>query len=369
MSKPSSVALYLHQSYNIPLNISSLIDLPLEAAALAYRPVTDFRNILFDHGILNIKKLKRPVISVGNMTVGGSGKTPLVHFLSNELNLRGLKSVVLSRGYRPGKPAIQKPCIVDPLNLEASNLYGDEAVLLARSSASKVIVCHNRYLSGRVGEDQLNPSLFILDDGFQHRSLFRDCDILVIDSSKDIEQRLFPRGVLREAWRGIRRADIIVLSKANLTTQKRLEKWKEFIAKFNKSAPVVEMNYGFTEPQKVTLGSLKGERVFVVAAIADPESLSRMLLNLGTNVVGHKLFRDHYMFTREDVVRCEEDSRRRKAHFIITTEKDGVRLRGIDKKMEWVELPLKTEIDANALFSTIQRKGIPCDLKLSEFST
>ena len=90
MSKPSSVALYLHQSYNIPLNISSLIDLPLEAAALAYRPVTDFRNILFDHGILNIKKLKRPVISVGNMTVGGSGKTPLVHFLSNELNLRGL---------------------------------------------------------------------------------------------------------------------------------------------------------------------------------------------------------------------------------------------------------------------------------------
>lgn len=365
----SVVALYLHKRFNVPLNISSFVDLPLEIATLVYRPVTGFRNVLFDHRILGIKRLKHPVISVGNMTVGGSGKTPLVRFLSDELKLRGLESVVLSRGYRPGERAIQKPRIVDPSNPEAHYFYGDEAVLLAHTSASRVIVCRDRFLGGELGDARFTPSLFILDDGFQHRALFRDCDILVIDSSKDTGQRLFPRGVLREAWGGIKRADIIVLSKANLTTPGRIERWKDFIARFNKFAPVIEMSYSFSEPKNVTLSALRGEKVFVVAAIADPEGLSRMLLNLGTNVVGHRLFRDHHSFKREEIAKCEEDAQRCGARFIITTEKDGIRLCGIDKRTNWVELPLKIELNRDELFSGIQKKGIPCDSKLSEFST
>lgn len=369
MPNESVVAKYLHNRFNIPLNLSSLVDLPLEFASLAYKPVTGFRNLLFESAILKVHKLKRPVISIGNMTIGGSGKTPLVSFLANEFASRGVKSVVLSRGYRPGKSSIKIPLIVDHLNPEAHHLYGDEAVLLSKNTDSKVVVCRNRLLSGRVAENQLNPSIFILDDGFQARYLHRNFDILLIDATKEITTRLFPRGSLREGWSGIKRANLIIFSKANLTTQNRIDKWKNYVFKFNKNVPIIEMGYTFGETKKVEFDSLKGEKVFVVAAIADPEGLSRMIVNSGLHVVGHSIYRDHYLFNQKNIDDCESEAKRRGAKFIVTTEKDGVRLRGLNKKAKWIELPLKINIETETIFNLFRQKGIQCDLKSSEFST
>lgn len=363
MPSTSVVANYIHQRFKVPLNISSLLDLPLEIAAIGFKPITDVRNSLFDHGILKQKKLKRCVISIGNITIGGSGKTPLVQWLSKELSNLGIESVVLSRGYRPGKPSIKTPRLVDPLNSEAVELFGDESVLLAKSTKSRVVVCRDRFLGGKLAEDQLSPSLFILDDGFQFRSLYRNLDVVVIDVSKDIDTKLFPRGVLREGWRSLNRANLIILSKSNLATPRRVEKWINHIKKFNSSAPLIDMTYKFGESRKVKLESLRGEKIYVVAGIADPESFSRMLLSLNANIVGSQIFRDHYLFNQDVILKCEEEAERRGAKYIITTEKDGIRLTGLKKRLPWVELPLCVEIDRTNIFSIMRQYGVPCDTK------
>src|SRR5207248_5588177 len=174
-----------------------------------YGLVTAARNGLYDRSILKSRKLLRPVISVGNISVGGSGKTPFVIMLGELLKQRGIAFDVLSRGY--GRET-RGTMLVDPSG--TSRQFGDEPLLISRRLGCSVILGESRHQAGKLAEAQALgtcPQLHILDDGFQHRSLTRDFDIVLL-TEQDLKDRLLPAGRLREPLTSLRRADAIVLT-------------------------------------------------------------------------------------------------------------------------------------------------------------
>src|SRR6202167_1960726 len=177
----------------------------MNVLATIYGAGVSLRNTLFDRGVLKQKKLHGPVISTGNLSVGGAGKTPFVLLLGELLKARGIKFDVLSRGYGRQSRGV---AVVDAGG--SARDFGDEPLLIARGLGVPVIVGEERYEAGVVAESKFGPQLHLLDDGFQHRALARDFDIVLL-TPQDAEDRLLPAGRLREPMRNLRRADVVVV--------------------------------------------------------------------------------------------------------------------------------------------------------------
>jgi len=282
------------------------------------------------------KKLPAKVISVGNLTLGGTGKTPATISIAMEAKRHGLKPCILTRGYRG---SVSGPCFVTKGKGALVNPYeaGDEAFLMAeRLDGIPVIKDRDRYRAGMfmfenpLEEESPTETLFILDDGFQHWALQRDIDIVLIDSTYPLEsQHLFPKGNLREPLNALERADIIVLTKTELAESSVISENMAIIKKYNPSAPVYRASYRASalvnalgrsgDPQR-----LKGKKVYAFAGIGNPSHFRSLLISLGADVVKFKRFRDHYFYKQKDL---EEMRREASGLEIITTEKDMVKLR------------------------------------------
>lgn len=245
----------------------------LKPAELLYRGVNRMRRALYRHGILEPKRLPKPVISVGNIAIGGTGKTPAVIAICRFLEERGLKVAVLTRGYRATGRGL-----VDTLD---SAKFGDEPVLIKkRTKSTSVIVGANRF-------QQVNTTtydVFVLDDGFQHLQLHRDLDIVI-----DAPARLY-----REGRSALRDADVIVARRLRL------------------SVP----------------DSLRGKRVFAFAGLADNEQFFDSLRREGLTVERSRGFPDHHEYSALDLAQIRHAARGTEA--VVTTEKDGVKIQGQD---------------------------------------
>ncbi|HXQ76841.1 MAG TPA: tetraacyldisaccharide 4'-kinase, partial [Gemmatimonadaceae bacterium] len=178
----------------------------MNSLATIYGSVVRARNALYNHGIARVRRLEGPVASIGNISAGGSGKTPFVMLLGELLKARGLKFDVLSRGYGRDTRGV---LLVDPAGLPQQ--FGDEPLLISRKLQVPVIVGEDRYEAGTFAESKFGPQLHLLDDGFQHRGLARDFDIVLV-TPQDATDRMLPAGRLREPLLSLRRADAIVLS-------------------------------------------------------------------------------------------------------------------------------------------------------------
>jgi tetraacyldisaccharide 4'-kinase len=178
----------------------------LNLLSAIYGGVVSARNALYDRGVLRARGLQGGVISVGNVSAGGSGKTPFVMLLGELLKARGIKFDVLSRGYGRQSRGVR---LVDPGGLAQE--FGDEPLLMARKLQAPVIVGEDRYQAGRFAEEKFGAQLHLLDDGFQHRALVRDFDIVLV-TPQDAKDRLIPAGRLREPLNALRRADVVVLA-------------------------------------------------------------------------------------------------------------------------------------------------------------
>jgi len=295
----------------------------------------------------NQQRLPRKVISVGNLTVGGTGKTPAVIAIAEEAKKRGYLPCVLTRGYR-GKA--EGPCFVSKGEgpLLGADEAGDEALLMAeRLRGVPVVKCRDRYEGGMFAIQHLQspvshlPShlLFILDDGFQHRRLYRDIDILLIDSTDPFgNRRLLPTGRLREPLKEIGRADIIVLTKvqkepagpyavdADLTTEVR---------KYNPDAPIYRSEHiasglSTLSGRNVPLDVLAGKSVLAFCGIGSPSSFRKTLLKTGTEVREFMAFADHHAYDNRDLKRIMAKAGECNADWIVTTEKDIMRLKGLE---------------------------------------
>ncbi|PKL52587.1 MAG: tetraacyldisaccharide 4'-kinase [Nitrospira bacterium HGW-Nitrospira-1] len=293
------------------------------------------------------KKLPYKVISVGNITVGGTGKTPLTIALAEEAKRRGFSPVVLTRGY---KGSSKGPCFVTRgkgLLLNADEA-GDEPVLMAeRLKDVPIVKGGGRYEAGLFALQNFNSQLsilnsqllFILDDGFQHWKLYRDKDILLIDSLNPFGNRaLLPFGRLREPLGAMKRADIIVLTKCKDPGGMQGRKVEGIIAeikKYNGGAPVFLSGHSMVTAslqtgEEISLDRLKDRKVFGFCALGGPGSFKGTIAETGAVITGFRTFRDHYKYSREDMARIKLEAGASGAEWIVTTEKDMIKIRDLD---------------------------------------
>jgi tetraacyldisaccharide 4'-kinase len=292
----------------------------------------------------NRKRLPGKVISIGNLTVGGTGKTPATIAVAGEALKRGLCPIILTRGYGGKAPG---PCFVtrgDGPHLSAEGAGDEPALMAERLSGVPVVKGRNRYEAGifalrelsrgikTIPEDKL---IFILDDGFQHWSLYRDVDILLLDCANPFGNGLLlPLGRLREPVSAVSRADIVVLTRTGSRGKETcdVEKTMRQIGQYKPGMPVFTSEHtpvscrlvtGSTEP----FSFLSGRKVFGFCGIANPGAFRDTLLSGGAELTGFRPFRDHYRYRQKDVDAIAGEAERAGAVWIATTEKDIMKTR------------------------------------------
>ena len=283
--------------------------------------------------------MDHPVVSIGNLSVGGTGKSPLVRYFADLLRDAGLAPAVLSRGYR-GSSEAENRLVSDGTEILATPLEaGDEAFMLARLLPGvPVAVGRRRWISGRLIE-RLDPDprrVFLLDDGFQHLALARDLDLVVCDATRPpLSDALLPAGRLREPPASLARADGVLLTRCHLA-EARLPKLREEIRALAPDAPCFEFRTlpvvfrdlasGDSHPPSTRAGR-KG---VALAALGNPGQFLQDVARAGIKVVNEFLFRDHHPYTQNELDIVTERTRRLGGDFVVTTEKDAVRLAGLD---------------------------------------
>jgi tetraacyldisaccharide 4'-kinase len=329
-----------------------------------YRLVVQSRLRLFRMGWIPQHHLGTLVVAIGNITVGGTGKTPVVELLARSLRDRGRRVAILSRGYKSRKlevpqhwpgpngrplPAEAMPKIVSTGSklLLTSKFAGDEPYMLARNLAGvAVIVDKDRVKGGRFAVSQLGADTLLLDDGMQYLRLAHALDIVLVDAREPFgTEALLPRGTLREPPRNLRRAGYILITKcdggSNETLVSRLRR-------YNRTAEIIECTHGpihlenlFTG-ERQPLAFLKNKWVAAISGIAVPENFERSLENLGARVEIRRRFPDHHRFPRKEINKFMQRCVERDMELILTTEKDAVRF------------PRPTELDVPVYFLRIE---------------
>lgn len=301
-----------------------------------YGGVVSVRNALYDRGVLRARSLEGGVVSVGNVSAGGSGKTPLVMLLGELLKARGIKFDVLSRGYgRRSKGAR----LVDPAGLPQE--FGDEPLLLARKLGAPVIVGEYRYEAGSFAESKFGPQLHLLDDGFQHRGLARDFDIVLV-TPQDAKDRLIPAGRLREPLSALRRADVVVLASGASAEAFPVE-----------GKLVWRVRRGIV-PEHIP------PRPVVFCGIARPQNFVLQLRAANIEPVAEAFYRDHHAYSEKDVGELLTLKERSEAGGFVTTEKDAVNLGAyLSALAPLAVVPVKMELAdaANAVGTMLQKIG------------
>jgi tetraacyldisaccharide 4'-kinase len=301
--------------------------------AAIYGQIVKLRNALYDRKILRAHRLQGPVISVGNISVGGSGKTPFILLLGELLKQRSIKFDVLSRGYGRKSGGVH---LVDPAGLPQD--FGDEPLLIARRLQVPVIVGENRFAAGRLAEARFGAQLHLLDDGFQHRSLARDFEIALV-TPQDATDKLLPAGRLREPLQALRRADVVVLTSG--------------------ASPEA-----FPLDGKLTWRVRRGiaaqnipPRPFVFCGIARPQNFVLQLRSANIDPVAEAFYRDHHAYTENDIRELLALKQQSEAGGFVTTEKDAINLGGYLAALQPLAVvPVKMELaDAANAIDTILR--------------
>jgi len=270
------------------------------------------RNALYDRGVFKVHRLVRPVVSIGNISVGGSGKTPFVIALGELLKQRGIEFDVLSRGYGRRSSEI---AVVDPNGSPAQ--FGDEPLLIARKLQAPVIVGADRYQAGLLAEKQFSSKLHLLDDGFQHRRLHRDFDIVLLPAEDQLGT-LLPVGRLREPLSALKRADAVVLPDSR------------------ESRPTFHEKSVWLARREIEL-TAEG-RLIAFCGIARPQQFFDALKTARQEIASTLIFRDHHRYAQRDIDRLLDLKKQTGASGFITTEKDVINLGTLSTRLQ----PLRT---------------------------
>ncbi len=297
------------------------------------------RNKLYDYGVLSKKTLPVPVVAIGNIQLGGTGKTPFVAELIRRLELRGLVVGILTRGYRRSGTT---PLVVaaDAPNTAVSEI-GDEPKMLLQHLKNGVIgVGANRYEAAQAILKDHTVDVLLMDDGFQHRQLNRELDICLIDVSRWRQHPfLFPFSYLRDIKGALKRAKFVILNK--WSGEKDLMRIEAEVKSLASAAIVKRGQYRIIglrplagQREELNEAVLSGEKIFVVSGIANPEHFRRSLAGANDNIVGYRDFADHHSYTKANVEEIFSAAREADASMIVVTEKDGVKLRPLLKGVE-----------------------------------
>lgn len=303
----------------------------LYSLSLLYGLVVHLRNTLYDSQLLTSENLPCPVISVGNITVGGTGKTPCVIWLAQMLQARGFKPAILSRGYG-GHSAASVNVVSDGRNilLQAAE-SGDEPLFIAQSLPGvPVLTGPRRIETGKAAIDRFGVNVLLCDDAFQHRQIVRDINLVLLDCQKPLGNgHVLPRGPLREFAIGLKRASCFLLTRCGEKNE-----INEYIKEASKAKgiPVFQSIHRARNIIKAdgalvqSIDNLRGKKVCAFCGIAKPASFQKLLVKAGADVVSLDAFPDHYTFGSADVTELKDKFIHLRADYLITTQKDFMRL-------------------------------------------
>lgn len=323
----------------------------MNALSAAYGAAAQLRRAWYERVPSRARSLARPVISVGNLVVGGSGKTPVVAAIARLLIEQGERPSILSRGYGrrthdDGVVVVSTPDAV----IAPATRSGDEPQMLARAlSGVPVLVSPNRYLAGALAERRFGCTVHILDDGFQHLQLRRDIDLLLV-SKADLDDHVLPAGRLREPLAAARAADALLVTGDE-------DDVGEVASAIGKDVVFyVAPEFGKARPLQGGDVAVAGRRAVAVAGIARPQRFFATARDQGWELTRELSFRDHHWFDADDLARIAAAASETGAHVILTTEKDAMRLidgrgpRGSAPHAPWLYLPMQVVVESGRAF-------------------
>ncbi len=301
---------------------------------LLYGAILQIRNWLYDWNILNSERFSVPVISVGNITAGGTGKTPFTIYLAQKLNKRFNRIAIVSRGYGRTSHGVRLVAARGQFYLSPAEA-GDEPFLMARSLPQAVVIVAEKRAEGiRLAQEKFQVDLVILDDAFQHRAVQRDLDILLINGQEAWHSNFpIPAGTLREFKFNYKRAQMLIFTK--LESGQSVPVASRHIPYYTSSArlsDVLDRDNRIIGP----LASLQGQKVLAFSGIAHPQSFAHALSEQGVRVVREEGFKDHHAYTISDMHHLQKLAWESGASALLCTEKDMVKL----QNMEWGKAPL-----------------------------
>ena len=328
----------------------------LFVASRFYLRAINTRIWLYDNRVIRYRAIGCLVVSIGNLTCGGTGKTPIVEIFARTLSQKGRRVAVLSRGYRSKdkrgffeklrkrlfskKMEVPPRVVSDGKNLLHDSITaGDEPYMLASNLKDvAVLVDKDRVKSGLYAIDEFGTDVLILDDGFQYLRLKAHINIILVDSTSPFDNHhVLPRGLMREPIEHILRADYVFLTKSDGSP--RLRHLKEFIRKHNHRAEIIEcchkpkyLEEVFDRGRRHPLESLQGKKIASISAIANPASFEGFLEDLGGELVLKRHYADHHRYRQQEMIDFINDAKAAGAELIVTTEKDAVRMPRLDRR-------------------------------------
>jgi tetraacyldisaccharide 4'-kinase len=281
-----------------------------------YGRIMSLRNAFYNRGYLKTHWLAAPTIAIGNITTGGTGKTPTVVFLANLLRDMGLHPGIIMRGYAAKSE---------------SGLDSDELLLYRRLLSDVPVVANpDRLIAGR-GVLEQNADVILADDAFQHRRLGRDFNLCLIDAVSPFGGgKILPAGHLREPLKGLARADLFIVTRVDQVSQNVLDEIRSHLEHFAPHTPILTASHrpgslSDISNRKIPLASLAGRKIFAFAAIGRPEAFFATLKSLGADILDHRRFRDHHRFTVEDLFVLRDNAKNLSASALVCTAKDLVK--------------------------------------------
>jgi tetraacyldisaccharide 4'-kinase len=310
---------------------SQMLGFPLRVISQGYKAVVALRNFLYSKGWLKTYYANAMVISVGNITTGGTGKTPFVIWLYKFLQQNRIQCAVLTRGYKT--------------HTKGHETKIDEPAILAEMCPqANVIVNPDRIAGANEAVNKFNAKVLIMDDGFQHRRLARDLDIITIDATRPFGYgKLLPAGLLREPIDSLKRADAIVITRSDQVADEELADLERKLLSINNNmitaraihSPICVKTKDNTE---ISIEQLKDRKIFAFCGIGNPDAFLYTIKNLGANPVGMKIYDDHYQYTNKDISDISREATELKTDLIMTTQKDFGKLQ-IEKRELKIGIP------------------------------
>lgn len=338
-----------------------------------YEKIIAARNLLYDRGVFDSFDLGARTISIGNITTGGTGKTPITGHVAEILAERGEPVCILTRGY--GRQDPKKRVLVSDREkiLAGPGEAGDEPFELAQSLLGKALVIADadRVSAAKWARRKFGVTAFVLDDGFQHRKAKRDLDIVCIDATDPFGGgKMLPAGRLREPAANLRRADIVIITRAHLIST--TSKLRSDISEMNANAMIfeatneivsVELIEEFHERTRRAIGKkmsltnvpqhLKDQSAFAFCGIGNPDSFIEQLRRENFSISASHKFRDHHIYTQHDVNKVTRQALANNSRILVTTVKDAVKLSGLEFEMPCYVVEIKTTINDEAAFATM----------------
>ena len=311
--------------------IAAFLKTLLAVIACIYSIIIKLRNLLYNSKIFKTHHHEAIVISIGNITTGGTGKTPLVIWLYNFLLERNLNCSILTRGYKAAKKS--NPSRTESRKTNIFNYTDEPAILSESCPRSKVIVNPDRVAGATEAIEKYAANVLIMDDGFQHRRLARDLDIVTIDATQPFGyDKILPAGLLREPVDSIKRADAVVLTRCDQTTASELNRIENILQTVNPDMIIAQSAHKVvgaktTDGKSINYENLKGRKIFAFCGIGNPNAFLNTITTLGAELAGTKIYNDHYKYTETCLAEIYRQAGHVEADLILTTQKDWIKIR------------------------------------------